>query len=118
MAEGGSQDPLLKPYDPFQHPLCWALQDFLQQHKAGGSSAAGGSATSSSLQDTFVKSQDLQAATQVRQTAAPPDRQHVACCGYANTRSRWAGTAGGGAAAQAAAGGERQGPLHKGSTLW
>lgn len=72
MAEGAAQDPILRPYDPFQHPLCWCLQDFLQQHKAGGSSTAGGSATSSSLQDTFVKSQDLKAAAQVIQHTSTP----------------------------------------------
>jgi hypothetical protein len=57
------QDPFIRPFNPFQHPLVWCLQDYLQQQKAGASSTA--SLAPGSLHDTFVKTQDLQAATQV-----------------------------------------------------
>lgn len=62
MDETGSQDPFLRPYNPFSHPLAWCLRDYL--------GTAGGVAESSNLQDTFVKSQDLQAAAKVKAVAA------------------------------------------------
>jgi len=67
MAEhSSSQDPFLNQYNPFQHPLVWCLQDFLQQQRAGAGSSAEHGVTGGSLQDTFVKSHELQAAAKVR----------------------------------------------------
>lgn len=52
------EDPLIASYDPFQHPLVWCLQDFLQQQEAISAGAGG-------VQDTFVCNQQVQAALKV-----------------------------------------------------
>lgn len=60
-------DPFVKQYNPFQHPLVWCLQEYLQQQqKAGGGGEGGAASPQQQQQHVYVKTQELEAASKVR----------------------------------------------------
>eukprot|EP00879_Flechtneria_rotunda_P028769 GHRR01030989.1.p1 GENE.GHRR01030989.1~~GHRR01030989.1.p1 ORF type:complete len:247 (+),score=89.89 GHRR01030989.1:526-1266(+) len=65
---GVNEDPFAdKPFNPFQHPLVWSLDEFFQHHRRPTADAVGqnGAAQGGGIASTVVRNQEHQAALKI-----------------------------------------------------